>query len=193
MIDIDGLNSEKAIAAIGGQSETYINVLSMFHKSGIEKISEIKTCIETGDIKLYTIYVHAIKSAAEIIGAEKLSETAAALEKAGKQEDLSFIQTNNQSFLDDLEKVLNNIKMFLSKEAENNIITDSESLKNELLKLKDALNNFDSIAMNETAEYIQRFSQNAKIGGSINTILENKLIGEYENAVQLIDALLTEL
>jgi len=106
---IDGLDINKGIANSGGRKELYWEILSAFYEDGIQKIDEIEECIANDNINNYSIYVHALKSAAANIGAEKLAEAANALEAAGDSGDINYIQANNESFLADLKALLDEI------------------------------------------------------------------------------------
>ena len=117
-IIIDGLNIKKAITIVSGSNEKFKKMLAVFCKDGNDKISEIKVCLENGNIPLYTIHVHALKSASAFIGAESISMTAAALEDAGKKGNIEFIRSNNDAFITDLEALLKKICATLSREAE---------------------------------------------------------------------------
>ncbi len=108
-IKIDGVDVKKGITMVGGSAEYYLQILAMFHRDGTRMIEEINKSLETEDYPLYTIHVHALKSACANIGADKISETAKALETAGHQNDLEFIKLHNTSFLTALQTLLNNI------------------------------------------------------------------------------------
>jgi len=194
-IEIDGLNTNIGIASTGGNIRSYLNLLSTFHMDGTSKLEEIKTCIETNKIPLYVTHVHALKSACRSIGAIDLSEAAAALETAGKKENLSYINDNNDAFLTNLETILNNINIALiekAKESKKNHI-DRNLLKTELSNLKSALNDFDYFKIEDTVTNLQDYTQDADIGGTVKAILKNILIGEYEGAVSMVDSILQEL
>jgi CheY-like chemotaxis protein/HPt (histidine-containing phosphotransfer) domain-containing protein len=105
-IAIEGVDVVKGISLSGGNLESYLELLAVFQEDGFDKIGEIKTCLETGDLPLFVTHVHGLKSAAAGIGADKLSETAFALEMAGKRKDLSFIEALSPKLLADLESLL---------------------------------------------------------------------------------------
>jgi CheY-like chemotaxis protein/HPt (histidine-containing phosphotransfer) domain-containing protein len=194
-IEIEGLNTKIGMASTGGNIRSYLNLLSTFHMDGTSKLKEIKTCIETDNIPLYTTHVHALKSASKSIGSIELSEAAAALEAAGKKKDLSFIRDNNASFVTNLETILNNINTALieeAKESKKNHI-DKNSLKAELSNLKTALNDFDYFKIEDEVTKLQDFTQDADIGATVKVILKNILIGDYDETVSIIDTLLQEL
>jgi len=195
LILVDGLNIEKGMVSAGGNLKNYLNLLSTFHMDGASKVNEIKKYIETGDIQSYTINVHALKGACANIGSSELSEAAAALEKAGKNGDLSFIRDNNAVFISNLETILNNINIALMKEAKESKKDhiDRNLLKTELSNLKTALVDFDYFKIEDSVTNLQDFTQDADIGDSVRAILKKILTGEYEEAVSMADALLREL
>jgi len=195
LILVDGLNIEKGMVSAGGNLKNYLNLLSTFHMDGISKINEIKKCIETGNIQSYTINVHALKSACANIGSSELSEAAAALEKAGKNGDLSFIHDNNAVFVSNLETILNNINIALMEEAKESKKDhiDVNLLKTELSNLKTALVDFDYFKIEDSVTTLQDFTQDADIGDTVRAILKSILTGEYEEAISLADSLFQEL
>lgn len=83
--DEDLIDWELGLTYNGGIEEMYRQVLSIFAKSGSEKIEKIQKAYENNDWKNYTIFVHALKSTALTIGSQKLSDKAKALEMAGKK------------------------------------------------------------------------------------------------------------
>jgi signal transduction histidine kinase/DNA-binding response OmpR family regulator len=192
-IKIDGVDVKKGISMTGGTFESYAQTLAAFYKDGLKKIEEIKKCLETDNYPLYTTYVHALKSASASLGAFDLSEQAKALEIAGRQEDSSFIRLQNPKFLTSLEMLLNNIGTALNSTKKQEAPVDFEVLKSELCKLKEAFDVFDFGAINEIAGNLQKFAQEAEIGEALENILQNTVVGEYEEAVAAIDTLLMEV
>ena len=194
-IKIDGLDTEKGIALIGGKAEMYLKMLSTFHDDGTMKINEIKSCLETENMQLYAIHVHALKSACALVGAAALSETAAVLEEAGKMGDLKFIHTHNPAFLGDLEKLLRTINTALSENAEKerDKLIERELLNTVLIRLKTALINFDSPEINKTVNTLEDYTELTDIGDPIKAILQNRLIGEYDETVSMIDDLIRKI
>jgi HPt (histidine-containing phosphotransfer) domain-containing protein len=158
-------------------------ILAAFRKDGAQKIEELKKCLETGDYSLYATHVHGLKSAAANAGYGELSELAKELEMAGKSGNFAFIKKHNDAFLAALQTCLNGISEIL--QADKKEPADFETLKNELLKLKGAINAFDLAAIDEAANALQAFEQT-------EDILQKILIGEHEAAISAIDNLLKE-
>ena len=192
-IEIEGLDVKKGITMTGGVFENYVRALAAFQKDGFQKIGEIKKCLETNNHSLYTTYVHALKSASASLGAYDLSEQAKALEDAGKQEDSKFIDSNNPQFLTSLETILNNIGKALNSLKKEEIYVDFEVLKSRLCKLKEALDALDFGAIDEVSGNLQKFTQAPKIGEAVESILQNVVLGKYEEAGEAINSLLMEV
>ena len=66
--------------------------LEMYRDSAEKKSEEIEAYWAEGDIKNTTVKVHALKSASRSIGALKLGELAARLEKAGDSGDRETLE-----------------------------------------------------------------------------------------------------
>jgi len=192
-IEIEGLDVKKGIAMTGGTFENYARTLAAFHKDGLQKIGEIKKCLKTNNYSLYTTYVHALKSASASLGAHDLSEQAKELETAGKQENSEFIDSNNPQFLMSLEIILNHISDALNSLKKEETYVDFDVLKSRLCKLKEALDALDFGAIDEISSNLQKFAQAPKIGETVESILQNIIVGKYEEAVAAIDTLLIEV
>ena len=76
-----------------GSAELYRKVVKEFCDSAPDKADSIENYRKNKDTKNYTVEVHALKSAAGVIGYKKLSKLAEALEDAGKEND--FIRIDN--------------------------------------------------------------------------------------------------
>ena len=191
--EIEGLDVVKGVATLGGSTENYLHVLSTFYKDGLEKVREIRRCIEENDMPLYTVYVHALKSVLMSIGAERLSRVAAELETASKQQDYKFILTHHNTFLEDFEILLNNIHIVVERKDNQDPPLDMILLINELVSMKDALNTYNSTLMKKIQESLRVYEKAEGIGPTIESILQDVFIGEYEEAETLIDNLIEEL
>jgi len=196
-LEIEGLDINKGILFSGGAIEQYFDTLDLFYKDGAEKIKDILKCLETGNLSLYTIYIHGLKSALANIGAIALSDAAKSLENAGELKDLDFIEKHKEKFLINLKTLLDNIKNALSaysKNSKKNIKpADVNQLKIELKKMKMALNVMDAGAINETIENLHNYLYMENIGDTIKSIANCILMAEYDEAGILTESLLQEV
>ncbi len=74
-----------------GDAEDYLMTLETYLESAEKKADEIEKYWAEKDVKNTTVKVHALKSSSQAIGALKLSEFAARLEKAGNEGDLEML------------------------------------------------------------------------------------------------------
>ncbi|MDR0311526.1 MAG: response regulator, partial [Acidobacteriota bacterium] len=195
MLSIDGIDAKKGIAMSRGSYENYIRMLGIFYKDGLYKLNEIKESFSNKNINLYVTYVHGMKSAAAIVGAEKISDESKMLEMAGKRGDWAFIENNNAGYLRELELLLENIKRELPGITPSGKKTDIDTrrLTTTLNGLREALNNFDSTAINSNMDNLLEYSGAADLHDDIERIGHNKMIGEYDEAIAIIDKLLQKL
>ena len=188
--DIDGLDVDSGISISGGSEDIYLETLGMFYKDCLEKINYIGECLENGNIQLYVIHVHGLKSASANIGALELSEAAKALENAGAQGDMGYIERHNDVFVRELKLLLERINAvlvtFRRNKKESAEPVNSGLLKQELGKLKTALETLDANVINETSEALRNFVLSDRDDRLIKDISDNILLAEYDAAINLI-------
>ena len=190
---VSGLDTRKGLVLTGGSLERYLETLNVFCCDGREKIQQLKTCLEAGNIPLYTILVHALKSACANIGAEELSAAAGDLEAAGKRSDMCFIEEYNHRLFAVLEVLLSNIHDAVAAHREKTEVSpDAELLKTRLTELKHALETLDARVMNEVAEHLLRLSLPAETASVVQSISRNILMSDYDKALALTESLLEE-
>ena len=116
--DIEGIEIAKGLLSSGGSINQYIDTLAVFHSDGVAKIKELGKCLDEGDMSLYSIHMHALKSAAAYIGATKISYAAKMLEHASESADLEYIKTNHDVFVTDLQSLLHSIKVYTNQSCD---------------------------------------------------------------------------
>ena len=119
LADSDLINVKTGINN-SGDINSYMSLIKIFYDTLSDKINELVIFLDEGDIKNYTIKVHALKSSLRIIGAINLGEYAQKLENAGKLEDMAFISANNPLFIDSLMSVKELFKDICDNEEKDN-------------------------------------------------------------------------
>ena len=195
-IEIIGLDVKNGITLSGGTIESYLATLGVFCRDGLARAGEVLDCLENGNLSLYTIHVHALKSASANIGADALSETANTLESAGVRNDLDFIKTHTDSFLAELNSLMDEINIVLSARRKsregNDADLNTETLKVDLVNLRMAIDEFDAETTNKAIGRLLALTHEHAIGNIIETISDNLLIAEYDKAIESINTLLME-
>ncbi|MCL2185536.1 MAG: ATP-binding protein [Treponema sp.] len=191
LLDISGVDTKIGIARTGGRIESYLSVLAAFINDYEEKLTFFTTMPNAESLKMFTIQVHALKSAAAYIGASDVSAQALALEKAGKESDFEFIEKNLNRFSSDLAVLITNIQN--AKNIYNESLsqkTDTDHLKPLLNKLKEALEaNEASSDIFTIIDEINKLSLDAKVKDKMEKISYQVLLSEYEEAVKITDEL----
>ena len=96
--NIPGIDYDAAVTNCGTE-ETFVQALEIFYNSLDKKADEIQKFEKQKDIKNYTVLVHALKSAARLVGALDLSANAKYLEECGDKNDIHEIETKTPALL----------------------------------------------------------------------------------------------
>ena len=115
---ITGINLEGALKYTGG-AEVLEPALKEFYRVIDKNSSEIEQFAADKDWRNYTILVHALKSSARLIGAEKLSEDAKYLEKCGDAENEAEILEKTPALLELYRSYKNHLAPLCAEADEN--------------------------------------------------------------------------
>lgn len=156
---IEGLNIEQAQSLLGSES-LYMAVLKEYYLTIDKKSSLIEDYYRNGLWKEYTIEVHSLKSTSRQIGADELAAMAAELEKAGKESNTEFIKAKHGELMrvyKDYKRIL--APVFPDEEAEETRrAADPVEIMDMLDELGNALEEFDTLAIDEVIEKMSAFT-----------------------------------
>jgi len=188
--EIPGIDTGTGIIMTGGSIDNYLGALTAYYDDGKKRLGELNSYLEPDNLRTYTIYVHALKSASASIGANGLSEAAMNLEMAGLRGDIEYIKEHNPSFTSNLEALLKNIAAALdshnNKKQQKPV--DMGHIKTLLFNIREAMDRFDVETINETANILRDSVTDDETGVLINKVLQYKLTGDYEEAIELINS-----
>ena len=94
-------------------------MLEEYLQESDEKMQNLKSFINSGDLKNYEILIHSLKSTSAMIGADKPSKIAQELELAAKNGDKDSILANHESFIREYTIVLDAIRKAIPSDAGN--------------------------------------------------------------------------
>ena len=189
--EIDGVDTDKGLAAFNGNIKNYMRVLDIFQRDALEKVKDVEKYLKTEDMKSYVVTVHALRGSCIGIGAEELSQMASDLEAAGKKEDLPFLEKNTGKFLSDLESLSIKLRDVLLP-PETSGCKDSGKLFIELAKLGTAIEKVNPLDIRASIEALSPFTAAKGIGKDVERILDNVLTGDYDEAMHTIGLMLRE-
>ncbi|MDR2542597.1 MAG: hypothetical protein LBC80_04005 [Treponema sp.] len=111
-INIPGLNADSGLSFCDGELSIYLQSLNLF-TSNMSKKLDIMRNVTQEKMQDYMICAHGAKSISEYIGAEETHKTAKQLEMMAKEGNLSGILAINDTFINNTEKLIDNIKNWL--------------------------------------------------------------------------------
>lgn len=156
-MDIKELNVKNALTLLGTEKLFWTVLEEYFH--AIDKKS--KTILEHKAAERwrdYTIEVHALKSASRQIGADNIADVAAEMEKAGNEGNIALINEKTDGLIEDYLKLRDALeKYFANITAEEERIAEFEDIVGMLERMHEALDNFDTLQIDEVIEEMSKF------------------------------------
>ncbi|MCM1569787.1 MAG: response regulator, partial [Roseburia sp.] len=158
-LEIQGLDTKYALGILGSE-KLYWSVLKDYYHIADKKIQAIQNAFDAGDWGMYTIELHALKSASRQIGAIELAELAAELEKAGNAREIEYIREKTPSVLDMYRNYRQILEPYFEKKEENRVreAISLQQLEDFFAQMKEALENLD---MDSVEEMIQNMDSYA--------------------------------
>jgi len=189
---IRGVNIEQGIKfSAAGNYTNYVRILETFHKEVKEKLELLTKCVEERDFSLYTIHIHAVKSACASIGANEVSQLAEALEMLGKNGEFDIIKISHNDFAKDATTLLEDIQQVIKDRAADvqKKFNNSEIVE-KLEALRRALEDYDITLIDQLSDDLQSYTNHPTLGTPIGEILHNAFITSYDKAMKQIDEML---
>jgi HPt (histidine-containing phosphotransfer) domain-containing protein len=173
----------------GGTEAGYRKVLTQFYKDAVERLSVFAAIPAETELAAFVAQAHAIKSAAGTIGAEEVSVEAAALEAAGKAGDTQAIRKTLPLFHKHITQLIEGIGKVAEESAGKAESGDGgqEDLMALLPALRTALATKNMKEIDRLLEKTEQLPLSAQTREQINAISDKVLMGEYEEAVIMID------
>ena len=111
-MEIPGIDVEIALKRLGGDPDIYRAVLKLYVGKMPAELEGLRNVAEES-LARYSVTIHGIKGNCASIGAMELREKAERLESASKAGDLSAVLAENGEFLEDIEKLVSDIRNWL--------------------------------------------------------------------------------
>jgi signal transduction histidine kinase/CheY-like chemotaxis protein len=197
---IEGVDTQRGIAMTGGSERGYRDVLSVLSTDIRNRMPDFKKLagmpenlpLTLEEFSAFTIQVHAMKSALASIGAFELSKAAAALETAGRGVDRPFIAEKLPAFIRNLQALAEKIEAVVQpekapRETGNRDITPLFPI---LEELRQALLSYDIGRINRLVKRLE--AEGSSMQDEADRISELVLLGDYEDAAELIERLLSK-
>ena len=96
-----------------GDMDFYNETMTDFYNAYTERVNELNNYKNNNDTENYGILTHAIKSDCKYLGIMNFADISYNHEMAGKSNDINFINSNFDSYLNEYTKIINIIKEYL--------------------------------------------------------------------------------
>ncbi len=171
-----GIHTHSGIQYCGGDKDFYVKLLTEFAEGAERKEKEINDFFGQEDFENYCIRVHALKSAAKMVGAVSLSEDAKNAETAAKNRDVGYIREHHEGLLSEYHQVAQCIYDVLGLDQKHDMQTvkgdepeiSADELLKRLSKLKGGLDAFEA---EKAGSLISEISTAVYRGESIGKLL----------------------
>ncbi|MCL2889040.1 MAG: hypothetical protein FWE65_01310, partial [Eggerthellaceae bacterium] len=151
------LDIKKGMNRFGGDREIYLGVLRSFAQNTKPLLEAIKAA-QHDDWDDYTIRMHGLKGASRGIFAEEIAIRAEELEKAAKLGNIEFIDANNDTFVEIVEKLVADLDEMLARlDAENPKPRKERPDGKELAKLLAACKAYDMDGLDDAMASLEAF------------------------------------
>ena len=156
-LKIPGLDIDEGIKNCGSK-EFLLELIGDFWMMIDSKSSKIKELFDKGNIRDYTIEVHALKNNARMIGATELSELFYQMEKFGNEEKVDEIKLKLPRLLELYRSYIDLLAEYVKRPDETEkIVVTNEQIKETLQKIHDAVDQFDLDSADEAMRELDNF------------------------------------
>jgi hypothetical protein len=130
-----------------------------------------------GDIRLFTVHSHAMKSALAYIEEMELSEDAKMLEQAGRERDIDFLLENTPQFLNSLRDIIEK-----HRQEDTSVEKDEapELLREKLSAILAASSEYDSGSIRDALQDLGDKKWRSETNALLSNISDHLLRSEYE-------------
>lgn len=164
--EVEGMDVKLAMEFLGNEKLLW-QVIRDFYVVIDKKVNVIQQYYDDMDMHGYAIEVHALKSAAKQIGATELSEMAAELEKASKEENLELVQLHTDELLEKYLAYKDKLYPFVEEENAGGAVqagkeASSEEIRAFFGQMREAIDDLDMDRMSDVVTGLSgyAFSQN---------------------------------
>ncbi len=98
-----------------GDMDFYNETLGTFYDGISDNLKKLEEYKNNKDFENYGILSHSIKSDSKYLGFTDLAEIALSHEMAGKGSDEKFIEDNYDSFIEEINRIVNVVKEYLGR------------------------------------------------------------------------------
>jgi CheY-like chemotaxis protein/HPt (histidine-containing phosphotransfer) domain-containing protein len=190
---IADVDSSAGLARVGGSPGRYLDLLDLFCRDAASVAPLLEAVPDGASLPAFTTTVHALKSALANIGAERLSQAAADLERAGREADLPLIVRGLPAFREDLATLTIRIRQG-AREAPGPPGGDGDGRDRPEIaaasaELRKALEARDLDAVDAALERLRESAPAGQARQAVSEIADFILTADFQQALEALAAL----
>ena len=184
-VDIPGIEPNMGIR-YSGSSAVFLELLGDVHELIDDKCALIERYLDEGDIKDFTIQVHALKTTCRMIGAMQLSERFFELEKIGSKGEIEKAGELTPAVLAEFRALKPHLASYVKEKDDPHKDFDKGSILILLNSLRDAVSDFELNKADETMKALLSYRYDNELSDKMNAL--SGLVSEldYTEADELI-------
>ncbi len=191
---IDCIDGDQALKNSGSE-DAFRAVLKIFIDSVPTKSSELEEYYSEEDWVDYTIKVHALKSSAKLIGAEKLWEKALKLEMAGKEGNTGLIRQEHADLMKDYLELADKLKAAVGstggdeekpKETKNKPVADKNLMQSVFEDIRSSAEAMDCDTIGEILKEMEDYSVPEEDRELFDTIRDKAGKFDYDGIIEAL-------
>lgn len=170
LLKLKDIDLEEAIKNCAG-ADVLEKVVKDFLISIDAKVDAIERFLKEEDIRNYTVYVHALKSSARLIGAMELSNMAAVLEQKGNEENLPAIQEQTPALLEKYRSYKISLEAAIEKKSDLPEI-QMEELEEAFQGIKELVEAYDFKTADSIIKQLEEYSIPASVQEKYSLLIQ---------------------
>jgi signal transduction histidine kinase/CheY-like chemotaxis protein/HPt (histidine-containing phosphotransfer) domain-containing protein len=184
--DLDGVDYELALKNCGSR-EVLFDVIKEFYISIPSKSDSIEKYFNDRDYRNYTVAVHALKSSARLIGAAKLSDLAAFLEKCGDEANEKEINDRTPELLSLYRSYIKNLSPIAEEKDDDDKPEIPEAdLKQAFSDLRELLEAYDFDTADGIMKMLSEYRISAEYKDKYNRVKELMAAVDRDGLLELL-------
>lgn len=188
IMNIKELDTQQALKLLGNE-KLFRTVLKEYFCAIEKKHQTILGHKQAERWRDYTIEVHSLKSTSRQIGANLLADLAAEMEKAGNEGNIDLINEKTDRMLSEYIKFKDILKPYFPEcaESEEDKLPGTEDLLRMLEQIQVALDNFDTLQIDEALEQLEGFQFSDDQRSYFEKLKEAALNTDFETCYNIIE------
>ena len=180
------------------QNPVSAQIAAAFARDALKAMAELESTVkkgkdlDAGDMRIYTIHVHGMKSALANIGMGELSAAAFELETAGRNGDIETVSDKTPAFLESLRRIVDGITVTVNTGNEELCGAETEDedlpfLRGKLIALRAACEVYDKKTARSIIAELKEKTWSEATGNLLEKASGQLLHSDFDEVINAVD------